>query len=77
MYPGDPRRKNEQKSWPLGLAYHCQAAIIVFAGIGVIIGLINIKSLSKLSRCAANIFFVANITLQQINHILRVAVVCP
>ena len=35
-----------------------KAALIVFAGIGAIIGLINIKPLSKLSRCAANIFFV-------------------
>ena len=77
MYPGDPRRKNEQKGGLRDWLTTVKAAIIVFAGIGAIIILINSKSLSKLSRCAANIFFVANITLQKINHILRVAVVCP
>ena len=41
-----------------------KAVIIVFAGISAMIGLIDIKPLSKLSRCAANIFFVADITLQ-------------
>ena len=24
MHPDDPRRKNEQKSWPAGLVYPCQ-----------------------------------------------------
>ena len=52
-----------------------KAALIVLTCIGSKIRLVHIESLPKIGFCAARIFFIAAVTLQQVDYIFRIAMI--